>query len=309
MFFPFVSVISICKLGGLNSTSYLSWSSWSQSPKWVSLGKSQDVPRASSLWEKAQVENLFPCLLQLLKAEAHGHFLHLQSQQHQAKFFSHRHLSSFLLFPSFPFKETCEFTGPTWIIQNNLPKVKLSATLSVLIITLCHKPIILTGSRNQDTDIFGMSLFCLPWILYTFCSSIKCNVYNYFLDGFGCGTKCCGFSILILYPTTLLKKVKVKSLSRVWLFVTPWTTPTRLLCPWDFPGKNTGVGCHFLLQGIFPTQGSNQVSCIAGRCFTLYALAWWQRHRGSPNTAKHLLILINLKILQGLSITDDKMCK
>ena len=33
--------------------------------------------------------------------------------------------------------------------------------------------------------------------------------------------------------------------------------PTRLLCPWDFPGKNTGVGCHFLLQGIFLTQGSN----------------------------------------------------
>ena len=29
----------------------------------------------------------------------------------------------------------------------------------------------------------------------------------------------------------------------------------RLLCPWDFPGKNTRVGCHFLLQGIFPTQG------------------------------------------------------
>jgi len=31
--------------------------------------------------------------------------------------------------------------------------------------------------------------------------------------------------------------------------------PTRLLCPWDFPGKNTGVSSHFLLQGIFPTQG------------------------------------------------------
>ena len=29
-----------------------------------------------------------------------------------------------------------------------------------------------------------------------------------------------------------------------------------VLCPWDFPGKNTGVGCHSLLQGIFPTQGS-----------------------------------------------------
>ena len=30
-----------------------------------------------------------------------------------------------------------------------------------------------------------------------------------------------------------------------------------LLCPWDFPGKSTGVGCHFLLQGVFPTQGWN----------------------------------------------------
>ena len=32
--------------------------------------------------------------------------------------------------------------------------------------------------------------------------------------------------------------------------------PARLLCPWDFPGKNTGVGCHFLLQGLLPIQGS-----------------------------------------------------
>ena len=34
-------------------------------------------------------------------------------------------------------------------------------------------------------------------------------------------------------------------------------SPTRLLCPWDFPGKSTQVGCHFLRQGIFLTQGSN----------------------------------------------------
>ena len=31
--------------------------------------------------------------------------------------------------------------------------------------------------------------------------------------------------------------------------------PIRLLCPWDSPRKNTGVGCHALLQGIFLTQG------------------------------------------------------
>ena len=33
--------------------------------------------------------------------------------------------------------------------------------------------------------------------------------------------------------------------------------PTRLLCPWNSPGKNTGLGCHTLLHGIIPTQGSN----------------------------------------------------
>ena len=32
---------------------------------------------------------------------------------------------------------------------------------------------------------------------------------------------------------------------------------TRLLCPWNSPGRNTGVGCHFILQRIFPTQASN----------------------------------------------------
>ena len=36
--------------------------------------------------------------------------------------------------------------------------------------------------------------------------------------------------------------------------------PARLLCPWDFPGKDTAVGCHSLLQGIFPIQESHPVS-------------------------------------------------
>ena len=41
--------------------------------------------------------------------------------------------------------------------------------------------------------------------------------------------------------------------------------PNKLLCPWDFSGKNAAVGFHFLLQGIFPTQ----VSCLADRSFTV----------------------------------------
>ena len=68
-------------------------------------------------------------------------------------------------------------------------------------------------------------------------------------------------------------KCMLSQLSRVWLFGT--LKPTRLLCPWDSPEKNTGVGCHVLLQGIFPTQGSNlcllQLLHWAGKFFTTSA--------------------------------------
>ena len=52
-------------------------------------------------------------------------------------------------------------------------------------------------------------------------------------------------------------------------------SPARILCPWNFPGKNTGVGCHFLLPGIFPTQGLNP--CLLHCRQILYHL----RHQGS----------------------------
>ena len=61
-------------------------------------------------------------------------------------------------------------------------------------------------------------------------------------------------------------------------FANSWTIqPSRLLCPWNFPGKNTGVGCHFLLQGMFSTQTSN-----------LHLLQWQTdssplRHQRSPD--------------------------
>ena len=60
--------------------------------------------------------------------------------------------------------------------------------------------------------------------------------------------------------------------------------PTRLLCPWDFPGKNTGVGCHFLLQGIFLTQGSNP------------GLLHWQ---ADSSPLSHLGSLLFDKVLQN----------
>ena len=52
--------------------------------------------------------------------------------------------------------------------------------------------------------------------------------------------------------------------------------PARFLCPWEFPSKNTELGCHALFQGIFLTQGSN--ACLLHCRQILYLLS----HVGSP---------------------------
>ena len=86
-------------------------------------------------------------------------------------------------------------------------------------------------------------------------------------------------------PTTLHEYLSCLVISNslyVWVLVTqscptlcnPWTVPARLLCTWDSPGKNTGVGCHALLQGVFPTQWSNP----GLPHWILYHLS----HQGSP---------------------------
>ena len=89
-------------------------------------------------------------------------------------------------------------------------------------------------------------------------------------------------------------------LSLVQLFVTPWTVAHQApLCPWDSSGENTGVGSHFLLQGIFPIQGSN------------LSFLHWQAdslplsHQGShkhPSGAKHF-IQFNFRFAGELVIT------
>ena len=63
------------------------------------------------------------------------------------------------------------------------------------------------------------------------------------------------------------------------ILVTPWTVARQVPCPWDSPGKNTGVGCHFLLEGIFLTQGSNPGLLRLLHCsWILYRPC----HEGSP---------------------------
>ena len=58
--------------------------------------------------------------------------------------------------------------------------------------------------------------------------------------------------------------------------------PTRAFCPWDFPGKNTGVGYHLFLHGLFPTQGSNSSHLL--HRWILYHWATWAAPIGLLHT-------------------------
>ena len=65
------------------------------------------------------------------------------------------------------------------------------------------------------------------------------------------------FNIMLWRFMLVHMRLCAQLLSRVQLLWPHGLEPASLLCPWDLPGKNTGVGCHFLFQGIFLTQGSN----------------------------------------------------
>ena len=72
-------------------------------------------------------------------------------------------------------------------------------------------------------------------------------------------------------------------------------SPPMLFCPWDSPGKNIGVGCHVLLQGIFLTQGSNphlMSPALAGGFFTCSA-TWEAQERGNVLVAQSCPTLCN----------------
>ena len=85
------------------------------------------------------------------------------------------------------------------------------------------------------------------WMMVIFCNG-RCFV----MDKLFQGPKLFAW----FFVTRSSPKVKIKYVSHSWLLVTPWTV-THQEPPWDSLGKNTGVGCLAILQGILSTQGSN----------------------------------------------------
>ena len=79
---------------------------------------------------------------------------------------------------------------------------------------------------------------------------------------------------LVHGPKVMLLLLLLSHFSRAQLRATHRRQPTRLLRPWDSPGKNTGVGCHFLLQ------------CVLSRLshVRLCATLWTAAHQAPPST-------------------------
>ena len=75
----------------------------------------------------------------------------------------------------------------------------------------------------------------------------------------------------------------------------------RLLCPWDSPGKNSGVGCHFLLQGIFPTQELN--------LRLLYLLHWQAGSLPLASSGKPIKNRIQVYVCVCICVYILKYCK
>ena len=80
-------------------------------------------------------------------------------------------------------------------------------------------------------------------------------------------------------------------LSRVRLFVTPWTVTHQALCPWHFPGKNTSVGFGFLPQGIFLIQKSTPCLLKLPHC---RKILYPQSHQGSPRLSMGSLEILSV---------------
>ena len=130
-------------------------------------------------------------------------------------------------------------------------------------------PVLLPGKSHGRRSLVG----CSPWgrkesetterLQFHFSLSciregngnpLQCSCLENPTDGGAWWASICG----VAQSRTRLKQLSSSSSS---------SSSSRLLCPWDSPGKNTGMCCHALLQGIFPTQGPNP---------SLFCLLRWQ---------------------------------
>ena len=141
---------------------------------------------------------------------------------------------------------------------------------------MCNLLFIISANHGVISTCIRPLLTCLDMC---FVSTVFCIVF-YFIDSTCISVLQNQKSQSELFACSLKRRACVFSQQVRSDFLQPHgLQPARPLCPWDFPGKNPRVGCHFLLQGIFLTQGLKS---------RLLCLLHWQAdslplsHLGSP---------------------------
>ena len=149
----------------------------------------------------------------------------------------------------------------------------------------CQKAQNLTSTHSfilfiqQGTQIQQGSQKALCYRLWSKCSARWKENGGYILPFFSSQLLCCA----VLTCSVVSDSLRPYGLQ-----------PTRLLCPWGVPGKNAGMGCHFLLQGIFPTQELNPcLLCLLHFKWILYSLS----HQGSPPNSYSSYIYLDFNCL------------
>ena len=99
------------------------------------------------------------------------------------------------------------------------------------------------------------------------------------------------FKVFIMWNVLLIVTAIAKSLQ---LCPTLWTVDCPVPLSWDSPGKNTGVGCHAHLQGIFLAQGSNLLSCI----YCIDRWIFWHCATWEAHTYIYVYILLHCGLSQ-----------
>ena len=140
--------------------------------------------------------------------------------------------------------------------------------LFCLLPNIKEKKICILRATPGKSCIFGLQREVLACVLFRTSAGLSSldsdwvfNLRYIFYSDFLCWIL---FIHLLLFVTQVTqvhcRKLKMCCARSLQSWSTLWPRglqPTWLLCPWDSPGNNTGVGSHALLQGIFLTQGSN----------------------------------------------------
>ena len=148
---------------------------------------------------------------------------------------------------------------------------------------------------------FHWVFFCLLFLFYVLvflCLLLSILIFlNWSIVALHCCVSFCCASKWISHMYTHEWKAKVLVSQSCLTLCDPMNCS---LCPWNSPGKNTGVGSHSFLLRLFSTQGPTQVSHIAGRFFTI----WATREAHVP----HLFKKISSSFRSPQSIEQNSLC-